>query len=432
MPLKKRQVKIETRVPKVTNTGRLKDRGLPLSRSKRTCSFEKETESSSRGREKHITNVSLVSIPCDDQSRREKLSKKLEIAKVTLQPRVPVISITGIPLMPCHQARANELIRKGKALRRFTNGIFYIKLLEREDGNVQEVSCGIDPGSIREGFTVKSEKYTYVNILSDAVNTVKDKLEVRRNMRRSRRFRKTPCRKNKYNRKRNKAFLPPSTKARWQAKLRIVNILRKIYPIQYYVVEDVQAKNKKGQRKWNKSFSPLEIGKKWFYDQLANLGGLILKQGFETANMRKELGLVKTKNKIEEVFSAHNVDSWVLANSVFMIPQRYPDNERIIRFVPLNFYRRQLHVLKPAKGEVRKNYGGTLSLGIVRGTVVKNKKYGLVYVGGASKGRLSIHDMGSGKRLSQKIKIKDIEELYKIKWMVQNLLYLKTEVSLYG
>ena len=421
MPVKKRQVKTETRVPKVTNTGRLKDRGLPLSPSKRARSFEKETELSSSGMEKHITNVSQVGIPCDSQSRREKLSRKLEIAKVTLQPRVPVISLTGTPLMPCHQARANELIRKGKALGRFTNGIFYIKLTNREEGRVQEVSCGIDPGSMREGFTVKSEKHTYVNILSDAVDTVKDKIETRRYMRKSRRFRKTPCRKCRYNRQRNEAFLAPSTKARWQAKLRIVNILRKIYPIQYYVVEDVKAESKKSKIRWNKSFSPLEYGKKWFYAQLANLGGLILKQGFETADMRKELGLVKTKNKKEEVFSAHNVDSWVLANSVFMVPQRYPDNERIIRFVPLNFHRRQLHVTQPSKGNFRRVFGGTVSLGIVRGTVVKNKKYGLVYVGGTSEGRLSIHDIESGNRLARNIKTTDIEMLYKSNWKIKTL-----------
>ena len=49
---------------------------------------------------------------------------------------VPVVSSNKTPLMPCHPARARELVRKGKALRRFNRGIFYIQLIERENGTV--------------------------------------------------------------------------------------------------------------------------------------------------------------------------------------------------------------------------------------------------------------------------------------------------------
>jgi hypothetical protein len=60
---------------------------------------------------------------------------------------VPVVSASGKPLMPCHPARARELVRNGKALRRFNRGMFYIKLTEREDGETQPAAVGIDPGS---------------------------------------------------------------------------------------------------------------------------------------------------------------------------------------------------------------------------------------------------------------------------------------------
>ena len=66
--------------------------------------------------------------------------------------------------MPCHPARARELVRKGKALRRFNRGIFYLQLLERKEGKVQSVAVGIDPGSKKEGLTVKSESHTFLNI----------------------------------------------------------------------------------------------------------------------------------------------------------------------------------------------------------------------------------------------------------------------------
>jgi len=69
---------------------------------------------------------------------------------------VPVVSNTGKPLMPCHPARAMELVRKGRAVRRFNRGMFYIRLLDMAEGDVQPVACGIDPGSKKEGLTVES------------------------------------------------------------------------------------------------------------------------------------------------------------------------------------------------------------------------------------------------------------------------------------
>ena len=71
---------------------------------------------------------------------------------------VPVVSKTGRPLMPCHPARARELVRKGKAVRRFNRGLFYIQLTGREDGDKQPIAVGIDPGSKKE-VTVPSVGY---------------------------------------------------------------------------------------------------------------------------------------------------------------------------------------------------------------------------------------------------------------------------------
>jgi len=90
---------------------------------------------------------------------------------------VPVVSCTGKPLMPCHPARARELVRAGKARRRFSKGLFYILLTERSDGFKQPIALGIDPGSKWEGFTAKSEAHTFENLNADAVTWVKDKIE---------------------------------------------------------------------------------------------------------------------------------------------------------------------------------------------------------------------------------------------------------------
>jgi hypothetical protein len=333
------------------------------------------------------------------------LGSKTPKGKVTCN-YVPVVSSTGTPLMPCHQARARQLLKEKKAIKRFTNGIFYIKLVDRSEGDIQQVACGIDPGSKREGFTVKSSEKTFINILSEALNIISDKLEKRGNARRSRRFRKTPCRKNKKNRNKNRSFLPPSTRARWNAKLRIVNILRKIYPISDYVVEDIKAVTKECDKRWNSSFSPLEVGKNYFYDEIRKIGKLTLMQGHETAVIRAELGLIKTDKKLDDVFEAHNVDSWILANSIFGI-QREPDYKGIYKFVQMIVHRRQLHYYQPGKNGKRGRYGGTVSLGIPKGTVCKYRSEYLV-VGGNTNGRLSLHRLNDNKRVTQKAKVEDL------------------------
>jgi hypothetical protein len=307
--------------------------------------------------------------------------------------------------MPTRPKRARELLEKGKAIPKWKVGVFYLQLTEREDGEVQKVVVGIDPGSKREAFTVKSEKHTYLNVLSDAVTWVKETIEARRMMRRARRSRKTPCRQNRENRARG--GLVPSTKARWQAKLRIVNILRKLFPVSDFVVEDIKATTFKG-KKWNLSFSPLEAGKQWFYTELKKLGNLKLKQGYETKGLRDSLGLKKTHGKMEEKFSAHSVDSWVLANSA-VGGHDQPDNISIFRLIPLRFHRRQLHAFQPDKKNFRRPYGGTISRGLKRGSLVKHKKWGLCYLGGSmEKKGLSLHGLEDGKRLSQNAKTKDL------------------------
>jgi hypothetical protein len=115
---------------------------------------------------------------------------------------VPVESSTGQPLMPCHPARARRLVKQGRAVRRFKQGLFYIRLLDRAMGEMQPIAIGIDPGSKREAFTVKSQSHTYLNVQAHAKTDVADKVKTRREMRRARRFRKTPCRKNRCNRAR--------------------------------------------------------------------------------------------------------------------------------------------------------------------------------------------------------------------------------------
>lgn len=325
---------------------------------------------------------------------------------------VPVVGSTGAPLMPCHPARARELVRRGRAVRRFDRGLFSLRLTDRADGATQPVAVGVDPGTKKEGFTIKSASHTYLNVQADAVTWVKQAVATRRQMRRTRRSRKTPCRANRKNRSRGS--LPPSTKARWQWKLRLCRWLARRYPVTRFVVEDIRVRTTPGQdpaaRFWNVNFSPLEVGKTWFYRELRRLAPVETRSRIETAALRRQHGLGKTEDKHAEVFEAHCVDAWALANS-WTGGHARPDYTRLLCVTPLRFHRRQLHALQPAKGGVRRPYGGTRSHGLKRGALVKHPQWGACYVGGAMGFRLSLHSVATGRRLTQHARPEDCRVL---------------------
>ena len=175
----------------------------------------------------------------------------------------------------------------------------------------------------------------------------------------------------------------------------------------------------------------MQTGKVWFYSQLEALvvekkrrgrnalgiekTSVEKRSGRETKALRDKLGLKKTQKKLAEVFEAHCVDSWVLANSLTG-GHKKPDNTELLIVNPLRFHRRQLHKLKPAAGGLRKRVGGTRSHGFKRGSLVRHTKLGVVYVGGFSKDRISLHSLETGKRLTHKAKPNDCRFLCFNSW----------------
>ena len=73
---------------------------------------------------------------------------------------VPVQSKEGKHLMPTHPNKAGMLIKKGLATPFWSNGIFCIRLNYDTTDYTQDTVVGVDPGSKKEGFTVKSESHT--------------------------------------------------------------------------------------------------------------------------------------------------------------------------------------------------------------------------------------------------------------------------------
>ena len=310
---------------------------------------------------------------------------------------VPVFDQNGNPLMPTRPSRAKKWIKSGRATPFWKNGIFCIRLNEEpSDRYKQEIAIGIDPGSKKEGFTVKSEAHTYLNVQANAHTTTKKKIEKRKNLRRTRRYRNRPHRKNRTNRNANKKRIPPSTMARWSWKVRIIDFLCSLYPITACVVEDIAAHTKKGKRQWNQSFSPLEVGKQWFYEQIEQRFEFFdTLKGWETKELRDRYGLSKLKDKLSSDFHAHCVDSWVLATHA--VGGSVPNNKEVFCIAPVPVQRRCLHRENHKKGGIRSRYGGTVCLGIKKGTLVKSIKHGLCWISGHQNGKINLTKKINGK-----------------------------------
>src|SRR6266545_3208735 len=225
-----------------------------------------------------------------------------------------------------------------------------------------------------------------------------------------------PCRANRKNRARG--GIPPSTRARWGWKVRIVRWLARYYPITTIVVEDIAATTRPGKRQWNKSFSPLTIGKQWCYGILEQIAAVQPIPAHYTKNLRDQAGLKKSRDKLADRWDGHCVDSFVLASYAVGGPSK-PSQTVVLYMAPLRFHRRQLHRLQPEKGGRRRRYGGTRSLGLKRGMWVRHPRWGIAYVGGTASGRITLRSMQTGKHLSQNVKVEDCQVLCTASWHVR-------------
>ena len=66
--------------------------------------------------------------------------------------------------------------------------------------------------------------------------------------------------------------------------------------------------------------------------------------------------------------------------------------------------------MRPKDGK-RTDYGGTVSLGMKRGSLVRHANLGVVYLGGTRLGLLSLHSVKTGKRVTLRAKVQDCKFL---------------------
>jgi len=160
----------------------------------------------------------------------------------------------------------------------------------------------------------------------------------------------------------------------------------------------------------DKGFSPVMVGQNWQLECLRSDWDDVRElNGWETANIRRELGLEKQKHsKGDPIPATHAVDGVALACSTFIkygIVDRNswgwkgdvavtPAPFTVIRRPPVS--RRQLHLMTPAKGGIRRRYGGTVTRhGFRKGDYVEatqgNKTYH-GWVSGDTEKQVSVSD----------------------------------------
>lgn len=151
---------------------------------------------------------------------------------------VYVLSNDGQPLMPtARHGKVRRLLKEGKA-RVVKRCPFTIQLLYESTTYTQDLTLGVDAGSKHIGLSVTSETKEYYAGEVEIRNDIVELISTKRELRKSRRNRKTRYRKKRFdNRRRHKGWLAPSVQNKVDSHIRVVERLHKILPIKRIIVE---------------------------------------------------------------------------------------------------------------------------------------------------------------------------------------------------
>jgi 5-methylcytosine-specific restriction endonuclease McrA len=160
--------------------------------------------------------------------------------------RTFVLSKDGSPLMPCSNARARILIRKGRAkvYRLFP---FTIQLIDRASGDVQPVVIKLDPGAKTTGVALVREhadptKQTVLHLaeITHRGQAIRKHMIQRAMFRRRRRSANLRYRAPRFdNRRKPEDWLPPSLQSRVDNVSAWLNRYRKLAPITSIYLESI-------------------------------------------------------------------------------------------------------------------------------------------------------------------------------------------------
>ena len=136
--------------------------------------------------------------------------------------------------------RIGYLLRHGKA-HVISRVPFVVQLDYDNTTYTQEVSLGIDAGSKHVGVSASSEKKELFAAQVELRNDVTKLLSTRRELRRTRRYRKTRYRKARFdNRKKKDCWLAPSIEQKVESHLKVIRLAHKLLPITKTTIEVAQ------------------------------------------------------------------------------------------------------------------------------------------------------------------------------------------------
>jgi len=333
--------------------------------------------------------------------------------------------------MPCKPSKARKLLERNLAEKCWNRlGQFYLRLKfnPKSPNNGQHVCLAVDTGSRWDGMAVVTKERVLTTAELVLPSRITGKLETRRQMRRARRYRKTPRRAKRFNnRRRPEGWLAPSQTAKVNFRVKIVDELCRLYPIDRFAVEDVRFNHY--QKRRGKHFSTVEIGKTRFYEHLRGIGHLSLYAGVETAEWRKKLKLPKNQRKSALKWDAHASDAVAIGCAEMGCTNPAPPEFWVWR--RFQYARRQLHRFEPNNGGTRVRYGGSRSVYPFRKADVVVWHGQLFRVGGFTSKRISLHAFTlKNERVTQNAKPEDCTRRFNQRIFSQFLPRLKPWVSL--
>ena len=153
---------------------------------------------------------------------------------------VYVINDNGQPLMPTQRCgKVRRLLKEGKA-KVIKRCPFTVRLNYHAEQNVQNVALGVDAGSKTIGVSATTETTVLYEAEVVVRNDIVELLSTRRDLRRSRRNRKTRYRKARFDNRthaKKTGWLAPSVNAKIETHISVVKNVCKILPISKIIVE---------------------------------------------------------------------------------------------------------------------------------------------------------------------------------------------------
>lgn len=152
-----------------------------------------------------------------------------------------VKSKDGKVLMPSERGgRIGYLLRHGKA--HVVSRVPFVVQLDYESTTyTQDVSLGIDAGSKHIGVSASSEKKELLAAQVELRSDIVKLLSTRRELRQTRRNRKTRYRKVRFdNRKKKDGWLAPSVEQKIESHLKVIRLVHKLLPVTNTIIEVAQ------------------------------------------------------------------------------------------------------------------------------------------------------------------------------------------------